>query len=221
MLSLPLIARALPFLIYVLLIPVRAVLAEQFPIQDLRWLYGLQVALVALALATFWRGYGELRDVARPTPRWLVAALVFGVLVFVLWVNLDLPLVSFEAGEGFDPRGPDGRVIAWIALLRIAGAALVVPVMEELFWRSLVMRWIDRPEFLSLAPGAASLRAVAISSLVFGFEHSLWFAGILAGLVYAELYRRSGNLWVAVVSHGVTNLLLGVWIVYSGAWSFW
>jgi CAAX prenyl protease-like protein len=105
--------------------------------------------------------------------------------------------------------------------VRLAGAALVVPVMEELFWRSFVMRWIDRPRFLEVAPGAVTLKALAISSVLFGFEHHQWLAGIVAGLAYGELYRRAGNLWAPVIAHAVTNALLGAWVLGTQSWHLW
>jgi len=89
-----------------------------------------------------------------------------------------------------------------------------------LFWRSLVLRWFDRPDFLSLEPGRLSLRAALFSSLLFGVEHHMWFAGFLAGMAYAWLYRR-GNLWLAIIAHAVTNLSLGVYVMAVGAWQFW
>ncbi len=93
--------------------------------------------------------------------------------------------------------------------------------MEELFWRSFLLRWIQMPAFLELAPAQIGLRAMLIGSVLFGIEHSLWFAGIVAGLVYAWLYRVSGNLWPPIVAHAVTNLTLGLWVLYSGQWRFW
>ena len=93
--------------------------------------------------------------------------------------------------------------------------------MEELFWRSLVMRWIESPAFLRVAPASTGVRAVVLSSVVFGLEHNLWFAGILAGLAYAWIYRQSGNLWAPIIAHSATNLLLGIWIVWTGNWRFW
>ena len=59
-------------------------------------------------------------------------------------------------------------------------------------------------------PAAVGLRALFVSSLVFGLEHSLWFAGLLAGLAYGWLYRRSGNLWWLILAHGLTNFILGL-----------
>jgi len=93
--------------------------------------------------------------------------------------------------------------------------------MEELFWRSFVMRWIDNPRFQEILPGAVTLKALLVSSIVFGFEHNEWFAGVLAGLAYGWLYRLTGNLWAPVVSHGLTNALLGIWVLYTGAWHYW
>jgi uncharacterized protein len=150
-------------------------------------------------------------------------ALIAGIAVFVVWINLDLPWVSLMAEDaaGFDPRAAAGGIDWRLAAVRLAGAALVVPVMEELFWRSLVMRWLDRSDFLATDPRTISLRALLASSVVFGFEHQIWLAGILAGLVYGELYRRSGNLWLPILAHAVTNGALGAWVLWSGQWRFW
>lgn len=65
------------------------------------------------------------------------------------------------------------------------------------------------------------VRAVLLSSVVFGLEHSQWLAGILAGIAYGWLYLRTGNLWVAIVAHAVTNAGLGIWVLATGAWYFW
>jgi CAAX prenyl protease-like protein len=108
-----------------------------------------------------------------------------------------------------------------LAVMRLAGAALLVPVMEELFWRSFVMRWIHKPDFLKVVPAEVGIKALAISSVLFALEHHLWFAGLLAGLAYGWLYRRSGNLWVPTLSHAVTNAALGIWVLYTGNWQFW
>jgi CAAX prenyl protease-like protein len=106
-------------------------------------------------------------------------------------------------------------------VVRLTGAALLVPVMEELFWRSFVMRWIHDHDFLAVSLARVGYKALALSAVVFGLEHHLWFAGLLAGLAYGWLYIRAGNLWVPILSHGVTNGLLGAWVVYTQSWEFW
>ena len=105
--------------------------------------------------------------------------------------------------------------------MRTAGAVLVVPIMEELFWRSFLMRWIDKRNFLALAPHAASLTAMAASSAVFALAHDLWLCAFCAGMIYAQIYRRTENIWYAVLAHATTNALLAGWVVSRSAWVYW
>jgi hypothetical protein len=185
----------------------------------LRWLYPVQAGSVALLLALFWRHYHELHV---PLPRLpvILAATGAGLLVLVLWVNLDAPWMTVGLGQGYNPT-TDGRIDWLLVAIRIAGAALVVPLMEELFWRSFLMRWVEASDFEAVEPARVGLKGLLVSSLLFGFEHSLWLAGIVAGLAYAFLYMRYRNLWSAVLAHAVTNGVLGAWVVATGNWTFW
>jgi CAAX prenyl protease-like protein len=121
----------------------------------------------------------------------------------------------------WNPTDSRGEINWAMAIVRLLGAAAVVPIMEELFWRSLVLRWIRNPDFTSVAPAHAGAMALLVSSVLFGFEHHEWLAGVLAGLAYAGTYMRTGNLWCAVVAHALTNFLLGVWVLHTGRWQFW
>lgn len=212
--------RILPFAAYLLFIVIGDVLERLGVRPDaLRWLYPAKIALVALLLALFWRRYHELSRF-RLAPSTAAIALAAGVAVFVLWISLDAGWMLVGSPTGFDPR-VDGR-IAWpLVAVRIAGAALVVPIMEELFWRSFLMRWVDDPEFESVEPSQLSTKSFVITVLLFGFEHNLWLAGIVAGAAYSLLYMRHRNLWSPILAHAVTNGLLGVWVVRTGSWSYW
>lgn len=209
--------RAAPFALYIGFLVLKGDAWEA----GTRWLYLAQAGAVALALAMFWHRYEELR-VAMPIPpgSW-AKSVVAGVIVFVVWIHLDSGwAVMGELGPGFDPRD-DGRINPLLVAARLAGAVLVVPLMEELFWRSLVMRWIDQPAFLGVDPRAVSVRAVLLSSAVFAVEHHQWLAGLWAGLCYAWVYRITRNLWMPVLAHAVTNALLGVWVTFTGSWHLW
>ncbi|MDE3011221.1 MAG: CAAX prenyl protease-related protein, partial [Pseudomonadota bacterium] len=129
--------------------------------------------------------------------------------------------VTPPAGSGFTPLDAHGAIDWRFALPRLAGSALVVPLAEELFWRSLVMRWIDSPRFLERSATAVSTRALALQALLFGLEHDLWLAGIVAGLAYGLLYRYSGRLWPVALAHAVTNGVLGVWVLATSNWTYW
>ena len=215
------LSRIVPFAIYMAFIVVADVLARLgWSVDELRWLYPVKIAAVVAALVYYRRAYAELAWSAMSW-RTLLATVVTGVVVLVWWVNLDADWMQVGASAGFDPTAGTSEVDWTLVALRIAGAALVVPVMEELFWRSFLMRWIERSDFLDVAPARVGLRAVAISVVLFGFEHNLWLAGIVAGVAYSVLYMRTGNLWSPILAHAVTNGLLGVWIVSTGSWTYW
>ena len=212
--------RILPFGAYLSFFLVGDVLARlEVDAASLRWLYAVKIALVAGLLARFWPEYTELKGKAVSATA-VLTAVAAGVAVFFLWINLHAGWMVIGTSAGFDPR--TGGVIDWpLVAVRIAGAALVVPVMEELFWRSFVMRWIDKPDFLSLDPAQAGLRGFCISVLLFGFEHNLWLAGIVAGVAYSVLFMRHRTIWSPILAHAVTNGMLGAWVVMTGAWSYW
>ena len=217
----PALARVLPFAIYIAFLIVEQTAPAIGIGFDVRLLYPFKVACVTIALAILWSRYGELttaRGVA--VSDWLLAAGV-GVLIFVLWIILDRSWLVIGKPSGWDPVDP-GRGINWLLVTaRLSGAALVVPIMEELFWRSFVMRWVRDHDFLSVAPKQVGTVALLVSSALFAIEHHEWLAGLLAGLAYAWIYMRTGNLWTAVASHALTNLLLGGWVLYTRQWQFW
>jgi CAAX prenyl protease-like protein len=212
--------RVAPFLAYLSFIFIADMLGRAgFAAQDLRWLYAVKIGVV-LGMLLYWRrSYTELAWVPLGV-RALAVALATGFVVFLLWINLDAGWMTIGSADGFDPRN-DGQIEWSLVVLRIAGAALVVPVMEELFWRSFLLRWLDKPDFLSLDPAHVRLQSVAIAALLFGFEHHQWLAGIVAGLAYGALYMRHKSLWSPILAHAVTNGVLGVWIVHTSNWSYW
>jgi uncharacterized protein len=215
--------RIAPFVLFMLLLFLRGSLPTDGSIPiDPRWVYGWTVVLVGGLLLWAWREYGEL---SRPTlPSWKETLLAIGVglVVFGLWINLDAPMFRLgDATASFRPIDAQGNLQWPLIVVRLVGATLLVPVMEELFWRSFLMRWIDRPQFETVVPQQVTMKAIALSTFVFMLAHTLWLAAIVAGLAYAWLFVRTGKLWVPVIAHAVTNGVLGVWVVFTGNWSFW
>lgn len=215
--------RVLPFALFMLLLALRGALpADGAAGFDPRWVYAGQAFVVGALLLLLWREYGELSWQNRPTAREVLVAVAAGLAVFVAWIHLDAPWMRIGTPTApFTPLGADGRIDPLLAAVRLAGAALVVPVMEELFWRSFLMRWIQAPVFESVDPARVGLKAIVLSTFVFVLAHTLWLAAAIAGLVYALLYVRTGRLWTAVVAHAVTNGALGAWVLATGRWEFW
>ena len=217
------VVRVAPFAAFMLLLAARGAVPADNPWGiDPRWLYAVTVVVVGGLLAWCWREYGELVSLTLPSAtEWLLAVAV-GLVVFVLWIQLDAPWMRIgEPSAGFVPLDAAGQPIWPLVAVRWIGASLVVPVMEELFWRSFLMRWIERPQFESVVPQRVGIKAIVLSTFVFMLAHTLWLAAIVAGLAYAWLYVRTGKLWVPIVAHAVTNGALGVWVVMTGRWAFW
>jgi CAAX prenyl protease-like protein len=218
--SSPATARIAPFAFFIALIALQPLLERWL---DARWIVlGRGLATGALLL-WLWPRFAELRAAPALTARQWAISIAVGVAVFAAWVHLDRPWMAFGSfgTAGFTPLAADGSLDLSLVALRLAILVAIVPVMEELFWRSFLLRWIDRRDFLAADPRRASMLAIAATSLLFAAEHSLWLAGLVAGVAYTSLYVGIGNLRSCLVSHAITNGLLGAWIVATRDWRFW
>lgn len=230
------LARIIPMALFMLFLALRGFVAEHAAWgMDARWIYAAGVVVVAGSLRYFWSDYSELAGGTMPSMMHIVVSAAVGVGVFWMWIHLDedwmhldhlmrmlgLGGKSGEAAASFKPVDAQGQLQWALIVVRWIGAALLVPVMEELFWRSYLLRWIDKPEFETVSPTQVSAKAIVLSSAVFMLAHTLWLAAILTGVIYAVLYKRTGNLWAPIIAHGVTNGVLGAWVVWSGNWQFW
>jgi len=214
--------RLLPFVAFMALLALRGMApADGSWGVDTRWLYATNL-VVAGMLALWWREYGELARQNWPDLPECLLAVGVGLGVFVLWIHLDAPWMQIgEPTAAFVPVDAAGQLLWPLIVVRWLGAALLVPVMEELFWRSFLMRWVQSPVFEGVDPRRTGFKAVLLSTFVFMLAHPLWLAAIVAGVAYALLYRSTGRLWTAVIAHAVTNGALGIWVVASGQWQFW
>lgn len=222
----PVVARCVPFAIFIGLLVlgsgIQAAAGEGTQSEFAQAMVLARGAIVALALAWYWPAYTELHGpVMAWSGRHVALAAVAGVGVFFAWIGVDADWAVLSRQAGYAPLDRDGAIDWAKVALRLAGFSLVVPVMEELFWRSFLLRWIARQDFMSLEPRRASLQAIVISTALFSLEHERWLAGAVAGAAYTLIYMRTGNLWMPILAHAVTNGILGGWIVATGNWQYW
>ena len=220
-----LLARVAPFGLYMAFVAVLEIPAllggDPLSPSVTLGLYPVKIAVVAAAMVAFRKSYtdldwGSLRSVG-PTALSVCA----GIAVFILWINLDLPWATQGELTSYDPTGAaPGRAYALISA-RVAGAVLVVPIMEELFWRSFLVRYLIDRDFMGVRAGTFTLFTFLATGVLFGLEHQLYLAGILAGLAYNGIYRKTGSLAQCVLSHAVTNGLLAAYVLATGNWRFW
>ncbi len=185
-------------------------------------LYPVKTLVVAIVLLLFWNRYSEIDFKQLFSWKNLSIGILTGIVVFLLWINMDRGFSVIGKSEGYDPSlaGPQFLVYLTISF-RLFGAAVVVPIFEELFWRSFLIRYLINPRFEDVPVAKFTWVSFIISSVLFGFEHNLWLVGIVAGISYCLVLYSTKSLITAILSHGVTNLLLGVYVLSTDNWHFW
>lgn len=186
---------------------------------------GLYAIKAVVVTATLWACRRTWRDLSpRPSGRVLAVAAVLGLLVAALWVALDgrvprLPMTGPRTS--FDPFTLSGSVRGAFFAVRLYGLVLMVPLMEELFWRSFLVRWIIKSDFQAVPQGRITPLAAVVTSALFALAHPEWLPALLTGFLWIGLLRWSRSIAACVASHVVANLALGVWILARGAWHLW
>lgn len=205
-----------PFGVYAAL----TILQGEFGPASRFWLYILKTLLAAWVI---WQVRPYVEEM-----RWKISweAVVIGVAIFVIWVGTDgwYPRLS-KLDEGADPMKQfgAGSMLAWFYIaVHLIGMTFVVPPAEEMFYRSLLYRMLVKTDFRSMPLGRFHGLSFVVTSVLFGLMHPQWWlAGIVCGLAYQWLVVSKNRLGDAMTAHAVTNLLLGIYIVWRPAWQFW
>lgn len=189
---------------------------------QLLYLYPVKALLVALLLVCFRREYDEIKWSDFKKTGHTLGSILLGLSVFVLWINMDWSFASMGENKGFNPYLSHGDSSRYLLIgVRLFGAAVVVPIMEELFWRSFLLRYIINSNFTAVRIGTYSLSSFIMGSILFGLEHHLVLAGIMAGSAYSLLLYRTKSIAQCILAHAVTNLVLGLYVLRTGFWQFW
>jgi len=182
----------------------------------LPWLYPLKTVAVGAILVAFAEAFPPLER------RFTALAVSVGVVVFVLWVLPEGRYPMWATPRGANPFEHLSGMSAWAWIgVRIVGASVVVAVMEEVFWRGFLLRWIVNQDFRKVPIGAFTWPSFLVTSALFAVEHPRWLVGLMAGVAYNLLLYRTRSLYACIVAHGVTNLVLALWVLHTGRWSFW
>ena len=182
--------------------------------------YIVKAVLVTAALVRLRRPYADLKYDRRA----ILPSVAIGLLVFALWVWIDkvVPYPHFGSRSAFDPTPLQGS--AWwpaFLVVRLYGLALMVPVMEEIFWRSFLLRYLTRTDFESLPVGTFSAFALLVMLAASAVAHPEWLVAVLASLAYAVWLRHSRSLFGAILAHSTTNAALGAYVLRTGEWQYW
>lgn len=214
----PSLPYVLPFAVFIALLALRPHLplgAAEYPV----W-------FVVISAALFYSRRVISFRLERPA-----ASVALGLALFVLWVAPDMIWPAYRShwlfqnsltGTLESSMPAEMRGIWWVLVLRSLRAALLVPVLEELFWRAWLMRWLINPQFERVPLGAYSASSFWITAVLFASEHGpLWDVGLLAGAAFNGWMIRTRSLGDCILAHGVTNACLSGFVIATGNWQYW
>jgi CAAX prenyl protease-like protein len=189
------------------------------------WEYVLRVVILSLTLWFFSRNVIDFRT------RALIPSVILGIAVFALWIAPDVLFPGYRQHWLFDNALTGGAQTSVhdslqgnsiVLIMRALRAVVLVPVIEELFWRAWLMRWLINPDFERVPLGAFSWSAMIISAALFASEHgAYWDVGLVTGFLYNWWMVRTKSLGDCIVAHAVTNACLSAYVVAFGRWEYW
>jgi hypothetical protein len=172
----------------------------------------------------------------RGVPSRPFASIAVGLITFVIWVGPDVILPSWHHFILFDnsivghPAGntpPASKNDPVFLFFRIAISVIAVPILEELFWRGWLIRWIEATthhtyDFRNIPLGQFGAGAFWSVAVLFAVEHgSFWDVGLVTGIIFNWWMSRTRNLWDCILMHAVTNAALAAYVVLGGHWQYW
>jgi CAAX prenyl protease-like protein len=192
---------------------------------DSGWGAPLRVVLLALVCVICWPRELPLR------PTEPLASIAVGAFVFFLWIAPDFFFPAYRQswlfsnpviGHLHSSLLPRALHSPWILAWRSLRAAVIVPIVEELFWRAWLMRWLIHNDFHRVPLGTYAPFAFWATAVLFAAEHgSYWDVGLLTGIIYNFWMIRTKSVANCILMHAVTNAILSGYVIAAAQWQYW
>ena len=214
-----------PFILYLLFSQVAVYYNSFYP-----WLYIATVIMVSGATLYLLSGRNLFQ-----AHRNVLPGIAFGIAGIIVWIllsksNLDEAVISVlpvwlqpDQRLGFNPfETISGPFFQWVfILIRSVGLVLLVPVAEELFWRGFLLRWVIAANWEEQPLGVFTFRSFLWVVLLFTSAHPEWFAAAAYCILLNILLYWKKDLWLCIVAHSTSNLILVVYVLLTGSWILW
>ncbi len=220
-------AYVVPFVVFMLFLPVPDVVAPFLksvsPIlgENPKFVvWPLQTLVCAGLLMWYWKEYNW-----GGSTKW-VWGIGIGVLSIAIWLAPEFVVPGSKPRvDGFNPTLLEETPILWwlTVIARFLRLVVIVPLVEEIFWRGFLMRYLINPEFEKVRLGTYSHMAFWAVVVLFMLAHGVadWPAAFVVGALFNFVAIRTRSLSTCVITHAVTNLLLGIYIMFTGKWGYW
>ena len=186
------------------------------------WLYCSKVMVVTILLLSFRRPWRDIR----PQMKGLLPAVVVGLVVFAEWILIDkwVPYPHLGDRVGFNPNAEIAVPLLRLCftLVRFYGLVILVPIMEELFWRSFLLRYLSNTDdFTQIPIGSFTGSAFGIVAIAFALAHPEWLVAAICAAAYALLLKQTRSIFACIFAHSITNLALGLYVILAQDWIYW
>lgn len=203
-------------------------------------IYAVKLAVTTWALWLCRAGWGQWPFRVSPL------AVGVGVVGVALWIGccelrLEARLVEAVGGPDSPLMGPlgilgigaerpafnpldrieDPFTRYGFLVVRFIGLAMLVPVFEELLLRGWLMRTMVSPDLSRVPFGRVTTASVIVGTAFPMLYHPEKVASLVWFSLVTWLMVRTKNYWDCVAAHSVTNFLLGVYVLWAGAWHLW
>ena len=202
-----------------------------------QFIYPLQTFVILGFLGCYWRSYTFNWSL-----KWSLVGLLFGAVGISFWL---LPTYLYdtwgltgktdgwlkicgitERKEGFDPGLFQHPYAYWTSLvLRFFRAAVIVALVEEIFWRGFIMRFVCdwEGDYWKQKFGQHRWLSYIIVTGLFVIAHQSadYPAAVIYGSLTYLLCVWSKNLGACVMMHGMANFLMGLYIMKTGNYGLW
>jgi CAAX prenyl protease-like protein len=189
------------------------------------WLAPVRFVLVGATLAVF------SRRALPGRPQFAIGSILLGAVVMVVWIGPEILWHGYRdfwlfhngvTGVARSSLPVQLKSNALFVTVRVLESAVLVPVLEELFWRGWLMRWVIRPDFESVPLGQYTALSFWTVAVLFATEHGpYWEVGLIAGVAYNWWLVRTRNLADCMLAHAVTNALLAGYVLIFDQWQYW
>jgi CAAX prenyl protease-like protein len=216
----PSISYVAPFALFLIFLEI----FQRWPIA-LRFEAPVRVLIMAAVCVFFWPADISFR------PCHTLTSLAGGIAVFCIWIAPDVLFPGYRAIPLFSNSivgHPHSSIPAaelqsmWVLAWRTVRAIAIVPVIEELFWRAWLMRWLVNSDFRKVPLGTYAPLAFWLTAILFACEHGpYWDVGFVAGLIYNSWMVRTKSVADCILMHAVTNAALSAYVIATHQWQYW
>lgn len=155
----------------------------------------------------------------------VLLALVIGVVVFAQWVLIEelIPYPHLGSRTAFNPfeAFSTNTSLGAFLIVRLFGLIVMVPTIEELFWRGFALRYFTNEDFETVPMGVFSMSAFWIVTAGSAATHPEWLVALIAFALYAWLLKSTRSLFAVILAHATSNAALGAFIFVTRKWYYW